>query len=99
MSDFEDLFKIGLMIILLVGIPGLLYVGYRYAMMWLRRYEQEGDAIAAAAAGVDAETVARLEALEGHVAELQERLDFAERLLAQQGELRRLPEAGEVTPV
>lgn len=58
------------------------YVAFRYAMMWLRRYEQEGEMLAGQPTG----TQVRLEALETHVAELQERLDFAERLLTRAGE-------------
>ncbi len=36
--------------------------------------------------------ISELEARDAHVAELEDRLDFAERMLAQQRELERLPE-------
>jgi Tfp pilus assembly protein PilO len=83
---FEDLLKSLIILLAATLVSGTAYVGYRYAMMWLRRYEREGELLA----GAPTETTARLEALETHVAELQERLDFAERLLAQEREPDRL---------
>jgi hypothetical protein len=82
----ETIVKFFLSMSVALGVPITLYVGYRYAMMWLRRYEQEGEMLA----GQPGETQARLEVLESHVAELQERVDFAERLLAQEREPDRL---------
>jgi hypothetical protein len=46
-------------------------------------------------AGADGETQHRVEALEARVAELEERLDFAERLLARAKEQVRLPGGAE----
>jgi hypothetical protein len=83
---FEDLLKSLIILLAATLVSGTAYVGYRYAMMWLRRYEREGEMLA----GQPTETQARLDALEGHVAELQERVDFAERLLAQEREAGRL---------
>jgi hypothetical protein len=87
--DFETVFKIVFMATFALALPVGGYVGYRYAMMWLRRYEREGDMLEGPAQ--DAETQARLQQLEADVAELHGRLDFAERLLAQQREPERLP--------
>ena len=42
----------------------------------------------------DGEQAERLGALEGRVGELEERLDFAERVLAQQRQSGQLPEGG-----
>jgi hypothetical protein len=70
------------------GFTATGYVTFRWMMAWLRRFEQRTELLAGA--GRPHEDVARLAALEGHVAELQERLDFAERLLARQSEPERL---------
>jgi hypothetical protein len=87
--DFETVFKVVFMTTFAIALPVGGYVGYRYAMMWLRRYEREGDMIGGA--GQDPETQARLQQLEADVAELHGRLDFAERLLARHREPERLP--------
>ena len=87
--DFETVFKIAFMTTFAIALPVGGYVGYRYAMMWLRRYEREGDALLGATP--DPETQARLQQIEADVAELHGRLDFAERLLTQQREPERLP--------
>jgi hypothetical protein len=87
--DFETVFKVVFMTTFAIALPVGGYVGYRYAMMWLRRYEREGDMLEGA--GPDPETQARLQQLEADVAELHGRLDFAERLLAQHREPERLP--------
>jgi Tfp pilus assembly protein PilO len=84
---FEEFIKSIIVLLAATLVAGGAYVGYRYAMMWLRRYEQEGEMLA----GRSTETDARLEALETHLTELQERLDFAERLLTQSRESERLP--------
>jgi Tfp pilus assembly protein PilO len=84
---FEDFVKTIIVLLAATVVGGGAYVGYRYAMMWLRRYEQEGEMLA----GRPTETQARLEAVEAHLVELQERLDFAERLLAQERAPERLP--------
>jgi hypothetical protein len=82
-------FKLVFMTTFAIALPVGGYVGYRYAMMWLRRYEREGELLEGA--GPDPETQTRLQQLEADVAELHGRLDFAERLLAQQREPERLP--------
>ena len=87
--DFETVFKVVFMTTFAIALPVGGYVGYRYAMMWLRRYEREGEMLEGAAQ--DPETQARLQQLEADVAELHGRLDFAERLLAQHREPERLP--------
>lgn len=70
------------------GFTTTAFVGVRWTMAWLRRFERRTELLAGA--GRPDEDDARLAALEGHVAELQERLDFAERLLARQSEPERL---------
>lgn len=81
-----------------MGVLGMFGV-YRIAVRWIdRRHErlmaERGNG---AGAGEVQQLRARVEALEesvGRVQELEERLDFAERILAQQRERGRLP-AGE----
>jgi hypothetical protein len=80
--DFESVFKVVFMMTFALALPVGSYVGYRYAMMWLRRYEREGEMLEGVAQ--DPETQARLQQLESDVVELHGRLDFAERMLAQQ---------------
>jgi hypothetical protein len=86
--DFETVFKVVFMMTFALALPVGGYVGYRYAMMWLRRYEREGEMLEGPAQ--DPETQARLQQLEADVAELHGRLDFAERMLAQQHDPERL---------
>jgi hypothetical protein len=91
--DFETVFKVVFLSTLALALPVGCYVGYRYAMMWLRRYEREGLVLDGGAQ--DPETQARLHQLEADVAELHGRLDFAERLLAQQRDSGRLGSGSE----
>lgn len=86
--DFEAVFKVVFMMTFALALPIGSYVGYRYAMMWLRRYEREGQLLEGAMP--DPGTLARLQQLETDVAELHGRLDFAERMLAQQRDAGRL---------
>jgi len=69
---------------------GLLVLGFAAGLiglrwMWRRTSGSAGLDVAALRQRVD-----QLEAERGHVAELEERLDFAERLLARQAEIDRL---------
>ncbi len=80
MTDFENVFQFAFVLFTVIGLPTAMYVGYRYAMMWLRRYEREGQALHQV---IEPEVLARVDRLEHEVVELHERLDFAERLLAQ----------------
>ena len=76
----------GLILVVLFGgvLPVVLAVGIPLGKAWARRLEgtpRQGD-----------ETIAELEALRSRVAELEERADFAERLLSQRVEHERLSE-------
>jgi len=80
-----------------MGMGVLFMVGaYRLAMRWIdRRHERLLAERGGAAGSAEIQQLrARVEALEdsvGRVPELEERLDFAERILAQQRERGRLP--------
>lgn len=87
--DPTEVARIVVLWFLALLIPAGGYVGYRYAMMWLRRYEREGELLAGD--GTDAELRERVERLELEMNELQERLDFAERLLSEGSAVRHLP--------
>ncbi|HVX88947.1 MAG TPA: hypothetical protein VG940_08480 [Gemmatimonadales bacterium] len=79
-----------------MAVAAMLLVGIGVAGTLLRMLWRRTDRMHAPG-GVDlAELqarVAELEAERGRVAELEERLDFAERLLAKQGETAQLPRA------
>lgn len=79
-----------------MAVAAMLLVGIGVAGTLLRMLWRRTDRMHASG-GVDlAELqarVAELEAERGRVAELEERLDFAERLLAKQGEAAQLPKA------
>lgn len=61
------------------AVGSLLVVGWRYAMMRIRQQERSFDAVAAPDA---MEALARIERLEQELADVHERLDFTERVLA-----------------
>lgn len=70
---------------------------YRVAMRWIDRRHERLMAERGTGAGEVQQLRARVEALEesvGRVQELEERLDFAERILAQQRERGQLPAGG-----
>lgn len=79
---------------------GVLFMfgAYRVATRWMdRRHERLMAERSGAGAGEMQQLRARVEVLEdavGRVQELEERLDFAERILAQQRERGRLPAEG-----
>ena len=91
--DMEALLKIATAaaVLLLAGIPFGLYLAYRAAMATIK--QMEGEARGPADPVALDELRGRLEQSEGRVAELEERLDFAERLLAQRREVEQLPGA------
>ncbi len=81
---------IGIVTVMLAAFAAA--VLYPVAQAYARRMERGGDS--AGGRGQLAEVSARLEELQRgqeRMAELEERLDFAERLLAQQREPARLP--------
>lgn len=85
--DFERMLQLLAVLTTIGGMSTVLYVGVRYALARIRRIEREGDERLVAAS---AEVSGRFERLEQEVAELQDRLDFAERLLARSAEPERL---------
>lgn len=85
--DFERLLQL-LAVLTTIGAGGsVVFVGVRYALARIRRIEREGDDRQIASAD---EVSGRFERLEQEVAELQDRLDFAERLLTRSAEPERL---------
>ena len=92
--DFERVAQLLAMLSTIGAGASVVYVGVRYALARIRRIEREGDERHLAAG---AEVSGRFERLEQEVAELQERLDFAERLLSRSAEPERL-DAGKEFP-
>lgn len=86
--DPTELVRVALLWFVVLLVPAGAYVAYRYAMMWLRRYEREGELVAG---GDNEELRERIERLELGMNELHERLDFAERLLSEGSSVRHLP--------
>ncbi len=87
MNDFERLLQLLAVLTSMGGIGTVLYVATRYALARIKRVEHEGEARQISAG---AEAAARFERLEQEVAELQDRVDFAERLLARGNEPDRI---------
>ena len=87
MNDFERLMQLLAVLTTIGGIGTVLYIGARYALARIRRMEHAGDGGQIAAGS---EAAARFDRLEQEVAELQDRVDFAERLLARANEPERI---------
>ena len=85
--DFERTMQLLAVLTTISGVGTVLYVGARYALARIRRIERDGEAGQVSAG---AEAAARFERLEQEVAELQDRVDFAERLLARASEPERI---------
>ena len=85
--DFERTMQLLAVLTTISGVGTVLYVGARYALARIRRIERDGEAGQVSAG---AEAAARFERLEQEVAELQDRVDFAERLLARGNEPDRI---------
>jgi hypothetical protein len=83
----DGMLKFGLFMLIVTGIPALGAAIVTLAKGYARRFE------GTAPAEVDAlrAEVAELRGLPERVQELEERLDFAERMLAQRREADRLP--------
>jgi hypothetical protein len=94
MNDFERLLQLLAVLTTMGGVGTVLFVGVRYALARIRRMERDGES---RHLGDAAESAARFERLEQEVAELQDRVDFAERLLARHAEPERL-DAGKEFP-
>jgi hypothetical protein len=83
MPPFEEILKVIVMLAAVLGLPSLTYLGVRAGLATIRGMERE----AAPPDGPVAEEVAQLRT---ELAELQERVDFAERMLAQRPDPARL---------
>ena len=84
-----DALRFGLGIIVALAAPALAFILIRAAMRMANRADRSDRASSAVVNGLRAE-VDDLHGLPPRIAELEERLDFAERVLTQQGEARRL---------
>jgi hypothetical protein len=98
--EFESILKVIVMGVAAVGIPVGAYAAIAATRsLWGRPGDPGSDQLRAAA-GADLiarqEQVRDLEVLQARMAELEERLDFAERMLIQQRETGRLPDGTEV---
>jgi Tfp pilus assembly protein PilO len=90
--DFESLLKVVVAVVILVAVPVAAYAAIMATRaIWGRpqhppaaELEDELEALRT--------RVGELEVQAGRVAELEERVDFAERLLSQRREAERLPE-------
>ena len=93
--DFESIIRIIVVAITVVGVPVAAYAAIvATRAIWVKPGLQ-GDKVEQLGQEVDA-LRARLNEVEGQqtrIAELEERLDFAERMLAQSREPERLPKA------
>jgi hypothetical protein len=84
-----DALRFGLGIIVALAAPALAFILIRAAMRMANRADRSNGASSAAVNGLRAE-VDDLRGLPPRMAELEERLDFAERMLTQQREAERL---------
>lgn len=87
MNDFERLLQLLAVLTTMGGVGTIMYVAARYALARIKRIEHGGDA---GQIPTGSEAAGRFERLEQEVAELQDRVDFAERLLARANEPQRL---------
>lgn len=86
----DGIAKFALVMLIVTGIPGLFMLLTPVAKAWGRRLE--GNSVDTEELESLRGEVAELRALPERLQELEERLDFAERLLAQQRDPERLPE-------
>ena len=94
--DFEAILKVIIMGVAAVGIPVGAYAAIAATRSIWGRPQPSPESADAAELATLRERVQELEVLQGRMMELEERLDFAERMLVQQREAGRLPEGREV---
>ncbi len=82
----NDLFEAMMKLLVVVAAGGTVWAVLTAVRVWLRRMER-GPQVPP-----DADVRETLQRLSGEVAELQERVDFTERMLARQKEADRLPQ-------
>jgi hypothetical protein len=80
----DQIFGLTLVVIFGVVVPGMLAIAIPMGKAWARRV--------GAHPGADPQTLDEVVELRHRLAELEERVDFTERMLAQQREPERLPE-------
>lgn len=94
--DFETVLKVVVMAVAAVGIPVGAYAAVAATRsIWGRPQPSPVDESAAELSALK-DRVHDLEAMQTRMMELEERLDFAERMLVQSREPGRLPEGREV---
>lgn len=86
----EDVFKFVIVMFTIMGIPAMFMWGAPIARALARRIEG-GRGVDASEMDAMRSELEELRALPARVAELEERLDFAERLLTRQEAMDRLP--------
>lgn len=91
--NFETVIKILVLIAVATAIPIAAYAAIAGIRGTWSRPQREPDDATAAELDALRDRVRELEAVPQRMAELEERLDFTERLLVQQREAGRLPEA------
>ena len=94
--DFEAILKVIVMAVAAVGIPVGAYAAIAATRVIWARPQPPTEAAGAAELAALRERVQDLEALQGRMMELEERLDFAERMLVQHREAGRLAEGREI---
>ncbi|HSE46855.1 MAG TPA: hypothetical protein VLA89_16170 [Gemmatimonadales bacterium] len=91
----DDLIKIAVVLFMVIGVPMLsIFVLPPLAKAWARRLEGRAgrvDEETAAELAHLQDRVAELSALQARMTELEERLEFAERLMATRREADQLP--------
>jgi hypothetical protein len=78
----DDLFKVALAILMMTGFPLITYAGFVGIRVWQRKIER-GNAGGSEEIEELRARIAELERMQGRVDELEERMDFSERLLVQ----------------
>lgn len=94
----DDVLKLFGVMVAIMSAAGVAYTMVALANVMIKRLEGQKPAPSEQLEAELADLRARLdeaEAARGRITELEERLDFAERLLAQQREHSRLPGGGE----
>lgn len=89
----DDVLKVIILVGSLVGIGVGTYAGVTVVSFWRRRLDKQWGPPALPPDELEAihERLGAVDRLEGRVGELEERLDFTERLLAQQHKPEALP--------
>lgn len=75
MDEYADLVRVVVITIAVTGVPAVVYLGVRAGLAVIRRMEREGSP------AVDQGMAAAVAHLRAGLSEMQERMDFAERLL------------------